>query len=143
MKKLSLSALLILSASALPVQAKKPVDHVWPELGVETRIVFPNQGAIRNFEPDGNDGIWLEDRQRRWYYAEFLGGCQELNFAQAIGFDTRGSATFDKFSSIVVGGDRCQIASLVTANKPLSRKERQKLRKQTVAAGRQVVAPSN
>lgn len=130
-------------ALAFPVQAKTPEPHIWPELGVEARIVFPNQGAIRDFEPDGNDGIWLEDRQRRWYYAELLGGCQELNFAQAIGFDTRGSASFDKFSSIIVRGDRCAIASLVTANKPLPRKERQKLRKQTMAAGKQVVAPSN
>lgn len=130
-------------ALAFPAQAKMPEPHIWPELGVEARIVFPNQGAIRDFEPDGNDGIWLEDRQRRWYYAELLGGCQELNFAQAIGFDTRGSASFDKFSSIIVRGDRCAIASLVTANKPLPRKERQKLRKQTMAAGKQVVAPSN
>ena len=143
MKKLFLSVVIAAVALTLPVEAKKPSEHVWPELGVETRIVFPNQGAIRNFEPDGNDGIWLEDRQRRWYYAELLGGCQELNFSQAIGFDTRGSASFDKFSSIIVRGDRCAIASLVTANKPLPRKERQKLREQAIDAGKQVVAPSN
>jgi hypothetical protein len=143
MKNLGLSIVIAAAALTAPVQAKKPVDHVWPELGVESNIVFPNQGAIRNFEPDGNDGIWLEDRQRRWYYAELLGGCQELNFAQAIGFDTRGSASFDKFSSIIVGGERCAIASLVTANKPLPRKERQKIRKATKEASKLVVAPSN
>lgn len=124
-------------------QAKTAASHVWPELGVETQIVFPNQGAIRNFEADGNEGIWLEDRQRRWYYADFIGGCQELNFAQAIGFDTRGSVTFDKFSTILVAGERCPIASLVTANKPLPRKERLKLRKAAVEASKDVVAPSN
>ncbi len=143
MKHMALAILIVATAFSAPVQAKKPVDHIWPELGVEARIVFPNQGAIRNFEPDGNEGIWLEDRQRRWYYAELLGGCQGLNFAQAIGFDTRGSASFDKFSNIIVRGERCAIASLVTANKPLPRKERQKLREQTIASGKQVVAPSN
>ena len=143
MMKTAISILLAAAAVAAPAQAKKPADHVWPELGVEARIVFPNQGAIRNFEPDGNDGIWLEDRQRRWYYAEFIGGCQELNFAQAIGFDTRGSPSFDKFSTIIVRGERCPIASLVTANKPLPRKERLKVRKATVVASKDVVAPSN
>nr|WP_315459429.1 DUF6491 family protein [uncultured Sphingorhabdus sp.] len=143
MMKNTMCSLLVAAAIAVPAQSKKPEPHVWPEVGVETKINFPNQGAIRNFEADGNDGIWLEDRQRRWYYAEVLGGCQELNFAQAIGFDTRGSATFDKFSTIIVAGDKCQVASLVTANKPLPRKERQMLRKQALAAGRDVAAPSN
>ena len=143
MMKNAILSLLAAAAIAAPAHSKKLEPHVWPEVGVETKINFPNQGAIRNFEADGNEGIWLEDRQRRWYYAELLGGCQELNFAQAIGFDTRGSATFDKFSTIIVAGDKCQIASLVTADKPLPRKERQQLRKQALAAGKDVAAPSN
>lgn len=139
----AIAILLAAAALAAPAQAKETSDYVWPELGVETRINFPNEGTIRNFEADRNDGIWLEDRQRRWYYADFIGSCQELNFAQAIGFDTRGASTFDKFSTIVVRGERCPIASLVTANKPLPRKERLKIRKATVAASKDVVAPSN
>lgn len=75
MMKTAISILLAAVAVPVPVQAKKLADHVWPELGIEARIVFPNQGAIRNFEADGNEGIWLEDRQRRWYYADFVGGC--------------------------------------------------------------------
>jgi hypothetical protein len=128
---------------ASPSLAKKPTPHVWPELGVETSIIFPNYGAIRNFEADGNDGIWLEDRQRRWYYADIIGGCQDLNFAQAIGFDTRGAPTFDKFSSIIVSGDKCPLTSLVTAEKPLPHKERAKIRKAAIVAAKQVAAPAN
>ncbi len=101
----------------------------WPKLGVEARINFPNFGAINNFEADSDRGIWLEDRNRRWYYAELFGPCHGLNFAQAIGFDTRDSASFDKFSSIIVDGQDCKLATLVTAEKPLSRKERKKLAK--------------
>ena len=143
MRKTAISILLAIASLAAPASANQPTAHVWPELGLETRINFPNQGAIRNFEADGNDGIWLEDRQRRWYYADFIGGCQELNFAQAIGFDTRGANTFDKFSTVIVAGERCPIASLVTANKPLPRKERQKQRKATIEASKNAVAPSN
>jgi hypothetical protein len=142
MKKIIITTLSI-AALALPLQAKKPTPYVWPELGVETQIVFPNYGAIHNFEADGNDGIWLEDRQRRWYYAEILGGCQDLNFAQAIGFDTGGAANFDKFSSIIVRGEKCPLVSLVTSEKPLPRKERLKLRKAVVASAKEAVAPAN
>lgn len=126
-----------------PLQAKKPTQHMWPELGIEAEIVFPNYGAIRNFEANGNDGIWLEDRQRRWYYGELIGHCRDLNFAQRVGFDTGGASVFDKFSAIIVGGDRCQLSSLVTSEKPLSRKERAKLRKSAIMAGEQAAAPSN
>lgn len=136
--------LLALSCAVLtlPVQAAKPMPHVWPELGVETQIVFASR-EIRNFEADGQDGVWLEDRQRRWYYADLQGDCQGLNFVQGIGFDTNGSSNFDKFSSIVVEGWHCPVTSLVTAEKPLPRREREKLRKAAIAAAKQSVAPSN
>jgi hypothetical protein len=109
---------------------------VWPQLGVEASIPFPNFGAIRNYEADNDDGIWIEDQQRRWYYGKFMGPCQGVQFAQAIGFDTRGSAQFDKFSKIVVRGDVCLFESFVTAEKPLPRKEREKLRKAREAAAK-------
>jgi Family of unknown function (DUF6491) len=121
--------ILALSLVASSVVAK-PTVHVWPELGVDAAIVFPNYGAIRNFEADGNDGIWIEDQQRRWYYGEIMGGCQGLNFATGIGFDAGGSSRFDKFSKIIVDGDTCQLSSFVTSEKPLSRKERKRLAKE-------------
>jgi len=143
MKRIVISIILAAVTVANPVSAKPFPPHIWPDLGVEAQILFPNQGAIRNFETDGNDGLWLEDRQRRWYYAEIAGGCQELNFAQAIGFDTLGSPRFDRFSAIIVDGERCLVSSLVTSDKPLPRKERLKLREDIKAKGRDVVAPSN
>jgi hypothetical protein len=120
--------------------AREP--YVWPEVGVETRLYVGSNilGArghnslIRNFEPDGDRGVWIEDHKRRWYYAEILGTCTELNFAQAIGFENRGSAYFDKFTRIFVRGDSCAIASFVTAAAPLPRKERNRIAKEARAA---------
>jgi Family of unknown function (DUF6491) len=113
--------------------AKAPTPHQWPELGVESSIAFPDYGAIRNYEADGEDGIWIEDRQRRWYYGDFIGSCRGLDFSQAIGFDTGGLSRFDRFSKIVTREDRCQLISFVTSNKPLSRKERKRLAKEAAA----------
>jgi Family of unknown function (DUF6491) len=133
MKLLTVFATLALSLSVSAGWAK-PKVHIWPKLGVEASIVFPNYGAIRNFEADGDKGIWIEDQQRRWYYGEIFGTCQGLTFAQAIGFDTNGSSRFDKFSEILVDGWSCRFTSFVTAEKPLSRKERKRLAKEAKAA---------
>lgn len=102
-------------------------------VGVEGEISFPALGGIRNFRADNDKGVWLEDRQRNWYYASFLGTCPEIRFAQGIGIDTRGSARFDRHSKILVRGNVCAIATLVTADKPLSEREQRKLRKQAEA----------
>ncbi|MEY4269779.1 MAG: hypothetical protein RLZZ58_995 [Pseudomonadota bacterium] len=133
-----------LAVIAFPATAKERAAHVWPQNGVETEIAFANHDSIRNFEADGDDGVWLEDRQRRWYYAALLGPCTNLNFAHAIGYDTRGSSTFDRFSTIYVGGQRCQVTSLVTADKPKPWRERKKAEKAAREAAKAAAAtPAN
>lgn len=130
------TASLILASAAImasPAAIAKSQPHVWPELGVEASIVFPNYGAIRNYEADGDKGIWIEDQHRRWYYGSFIGQCQGLNFSNSIGFDTGGLSHFDKFSTIFTRDDRCQLSSLVTSERPLSRKERKRLAKEAKA----------
>jgi Family of unknown function (DUF6491) len=122
----------ILAATATMCSAKS-LPHQWPELGVEAQIAFPNHGAINNFEADGDKGIWIEDQKHRWYYGAFIGPCQGLNFAQGIGFDTGGLSRFDKFSKIIVRDDVCVMSSFVTAEKPVSRKERKRLAKEAKA----------
>ena len=121
---------LMLAAAPLSLAA----DEVPPrDVGVEGNISFPAHGGIRNFRADNDKGVWLEDRQRNWYYASFLGTCPEIRFARGVGIDTRGSARFDKFSRILVGKNSCAIATLVTADKPLPAREQRRLRKEAEA----------
>lgn len=103
-------------------------------LGVEASIAFPTHGTVRNFEADGDDGLWIEDQHRSWYYAKLTGFCPDLPYAQTIGIDAGGLARLDKFGAIVVGGHRCAFTSFVTAAEPLPRKERQRLAKEAQAA---------
>jgi len=128
--KRGIAAILLLTASIAHAKPAPP----WPQLGVEASILFPNHGAIRNFEADGDDGVWIEDQQHRWYYGKFLGPCQGIAYAMGIGFDTRGSSRFDRHSLVLVDGDACIFEKFVTAEKPLPRKEREKLRKAREAA---------
>ena len=137
--------LVLISAATMPAvaMAKQSSAPQWPEYGVEASIPFANDGGIRDFETNGDRGIWIEDRQRRWYYASFIGPCPRLDHAMSVGFDTRGSSNFDKFGAIVTRDDHCPISSLVTAEKPLPRKERLRLRKQVREEGRKAVAPKD
>lgn len=119
---------LLFSLLALgPAAAAEPAPR---EVGVEADISFPTHGGIRNFHADDDRGVWIEDRQRNWYYASFHGPCRGIQFARGIGFDTRGSARFDKYTRILVDNEICDIQTLVTADKPLPERERRKLAKQ-------------
>ena len=135
-----ISALALLGAAA-HLSAKREPFH-WPELGVETSIALASRGMILNFEADGEDGVWLEDTRHRWYYAKFTGGCQGLTYAMGIGYDTRGSNRLDRSGAIVVEGQQCLIETFVTADKPLPKKERLKLRKAQTAAAK-AASPAN
>lgn len=131
---LSLAALLLpLSAAA----AIEPTDAPAKEpraLGVESSIVFPSDSTIRNWQADRDRGIWIEGRRGEWYYGTFAGFCRDIDFAQAIGVETRGAGRLDKFASIVVRGDRCQLSSFVTSAPPPTKEERKAAREADKAA---------
>ena len=122
MKKLALSLaalLLPLSAAAAIEPAEEP-----RALGVEASIVFPSDSSIRNWQADRDRGIWIQDRRRNWYYGTFIGICRDVDFAHAIGVETRGAGRLDKFASIIVRGERCPLTSFVTSGPPPSKEER-------------------
>lgn len=131
MKKFIVVSVTAALLSMQPVLAKELTPRA---IGVEASIPFPSYGTVRNFEANGDDGVWIEDQQRNWYYASILGPCTDLNFTQVIGIDTRGTAQLDKFGAIIVKGQRCAISSFVTANKPLPRKDRLRFEKAERAA---------
>jgi hypothetical protein len=127
--KLAVNTAVVIAMYATSGVHAGPTKDSWPELGVETSISLPNR-YIRNFEADDDKGIWIEDIQRRWYYGAFKDRCTRLERARGLGYDTGGSSRFDKSSTIFVDDDFCQLTSFVTAEKPLSRKERKRLAKE-------------
>ncbi|MFN3944208.1 MAG: DUF6491 family protein [Allosphingosinicella sp.] len=84
----------------------------------EARIPFVNHGGIRDFVPAGRDVVYLQDRSRQWYRAELMGPCLGLPFARAIGVETWGASSFDRFGMLIVEGQRCPVQSLVRTERP-------------------------
>ena len=86
-------------------------------------IPFANHGGIRDWHADRDQGLWVQDIHRQWYYAKLMGTCIGLDFAQSIGFDTHPLGRFDQFSSIFVpGGGRCAVQSFTVSGAPPSAK---------------------
>lgn len=120
MKFLTLAALALLGAGAQAQTAS-------PDAGKPATIPFIRFNAIEDFEADSDKGVYLQDRQRRWYYASVVGPCTALPFAVKIGVDTRFAGdTLDSTGTLLVDGDRCKIDRLVTSGPPPQRHKHKK-----------------
>ncbi|MEJ1963321.1 MAG: DUF6491 family protein [Gammaproteobacteria bacterium] len=98
-----------------------------PPAAPEPAIPFANHGGIYDWSADRDQGLWVQDIHRQWYYAKLMGPCIGLNFAQTLGFDTHPLGRFDRFSAIVVPGTgRCVVQSLSLSDGPRAAKERAK-----------------
>lgn len=96
----------------------------------EASIPFVGYGSIRSWRADGREGIYVQATGGNWYHATLLGNCSDLPFTETVGFDTGGVDRLDRFSSVIVGSQRCPFTSLVASAPPPSRKDAER-RKQT------------
>jgi hypothetical protein len=117
MKKMIL--LLAVLAAAPVAAAPKPAAP--SPAGDEVSIPFAHFGGIYNFDAPSDDLVYLQDRSRNWYRAQLYGPCFGLSWANGIGVDTRGSASFDRTSLLIVGHQSCPIESLTRSGPPPGR----------------------
>ena len=116
MLKSVIAGLLLLTAgSAIAADATK-----------EASIPFADMGSIRNFDPVDSHTLYIEDVHGQWYKASLMGPCIDLPFATAVGFDVGGTRTLDRFSSVIVNGNRCAFESLVETDVPKGWKSHKK-----------------
>ena len=120
---MTLKALIPLAAAALPMPAPAAAADP-PEAAAEeeARIPFLHLGRMRTFRTVGDDTLYVRSRSREWYRIETMGWCRNLRWAHHIGVDTNGSLTFDRFSTLIVDGDRCAIRSVVRSGEPPRRR---------------------
>jgi len=120
--KLLIVPLIALGLATSPAVATG--DEPEPQASAEARIPFVNNGGIRDWRAEGRDTLYVQDRLRRWYKATLMHPATGLPFAQAIGFETRGIDSFDRFSTVVVDGQRIPVQSLVRVEAPPTKQQR-------------------
>ena len=69
-------------------------------------IAFADHGGVRNWRAEDRDTIYFQDRHKQWYKAELASPSSDLPFALAIGIDSGSGGRLDRWSSIVVDGQR-------------------------------------
>lgn len=75
-------------------------------------IPFVDLGGIEDWRAVGDEAILIKARNDEWYHASFFSRCMGLNYSTAVGFVTQPAGSLDKFSSILVDGERCWFKDL-------------------------------
>lgn len=121
MKQFVLAPLLAIALAGSPVlaatNAKQPSAAAIP---------FANHGGIRDWVAEGDRTLYVQDNFRKWYRATLFAPAFDLPFAQAIGFDTRPMGTLDRWSAVIVRGQRYPISSFERVEAPPRRKAKEK-----------------
>lgn len=126
--KAIIAAAFVAALPLVPVHAQADSTSKTREIGKNATIAFASTDGIRDYSPDGNSALWIQDSGGKWYRAETLGPCRGLDIATGIGFVTSPSGTLDRFSQIRVEGRTCPLTSLVTSEAPPSKAKRAKLK---------------
>lgn len=106
---LAMSALLAAGVGAPAAAEFRPI---------EMSIPFVSFGAIRDWRAIDHDTLYVQDVHRYWYRAELMSSCFDLPWVETIGFDASGTNRLDRFSSIIVRGQRCPFKSFVASGPP-------------------------
>lgn len=118
---LPLAALALVAPAAY---AETPSPQV--EAQKDAHIPFVNHGGIRDWRSTDKETVYIQASNRDWYKATLMSPAFDLPYANSIGFDTGPNGTLDKFSSIVVRGQRYPIVSLerIAGEPPKKQKDR-------------------
>ncbi|HEX8257795.1 MAG TPA: DUF6491 family protein [Allosphingosinicella sp.] len=113
-------AILALAAAAGLAGASSAQPPI-PAPEAEASIPFAHQ-RIRSFRSLDDRSVYIRVGSRlrgEWYHATTAVPCRELPYALAIGVDRFSTTgTLDRFSTLLVDGERCPLQSLVRSGPP-------------------------
>jgi uncharacterized protein DUF6491 len=111
------AASLVAPAADNPVPPAASSAAAAPTPAREAQIPFAKTN-LWNWQVVDDQTVLIQDQGRRWYKATLFNHCINLPFADRIAFDSNPGGSFDKFSAILVRGQRCPLMSLVATSAP-------------------------
>jgi hypothetical protein len=82
----------------------------------EVRI--PRMRGLLEWRPDGNQALYIRADTGRWYRASLEHACPRLVTRSNVHFLTAPNGDFDRYSTVVADGWRCQVASISESGAP-------------------------
>lgn len=96
----------------------KKVQSAADGRGPQVTIPFADHGGIRDWRAIDRNTLLVQGNGNRWYRVELFAPCFDLPFADRVGFKSNVTGEFDRFSSVIVRGQRCQVQSVTSAPPP-------------------------
>jgi hypothetical protein len=121
MKWTTTAGLAVLAACCQAWAGDAPKSPEPTELPQEqASIPFINlDSTIRSWQADGEQGLWIQDQRKNWYYAQTFGRCEGLEFAPRLAFKPGTTNTLDRFGEVIVPHyGRCALKSLTKSEEP-------------------------
>ena len=84
----------------------------------ETSIPYFGTTGILEWRAAGEDALYIRGDTGRWYLVRTSGLCSRLRSATTLGYETRGVRQIDRFTTLLVEGQRCPVASVVRSPPP-------------------------
>lgn len=98
-----LAAMVLLTTPAIARSPQAP----------EASIPFANHGGIYNWRAQGDDTIYFEDNHHAWYKATLFSPALDLGFKEALAVQAGPTDTLDKWSAVIIHGQRYPFTSFV------------------------------
>jgi hypothetical protein len=74
---------------------------------------------LLNWLADGEQGLWVQAGNSKWFYARFANTCPGLRSTNSLVVETGASNRIDRTSSVFVSGHRrCKVQTLVPSGGP-------------------------
>lgn len=114
------------SVMAAPPLSFAATKHTAPK-PIEVEIPFARFGGVQDWSADGSRGIYIRGQgQDQWYYGKLMGPCSGLPFATAIGIEQDARDVVDRYTTIIVEGQRCSLNSFVMSEPPPNQRKKEK-----------------
>jgi Family of unknown function (DUF6491) len=86
---------------------------------VSARAAFVDHAAMRDWQADGDRGLWIQAGNRRWFYAHLARVCHGLSSMNSLAFETHTSGQMDRTSVLVMPqGAKCPVQCLAPSGAP-------------------------
>ena len=102
-RKVLLAAALF--GAAMPAYAFGPTT-------AQGEVRIPRLRGMLDWRPDGNRALYIRADTGRWYHATLENDCPRLQTRSNVHFLAAPNGDFDRYSTVVADGWRCQVASV-------------------------------
>ena len=66
----------------------------------EASIPFAAENGVRNWQADGEKGLWVQSNSGAWFYGAFTFPCSGLQFRESLGFKFSPGGALDRWSEV-------------------------------------------